>query len=343
MSNSAAWIKEEKANLTIDTAEVAEPGPDELLVKNAAIGLNPVEAKIQRLALFPLSYPTILGQSFAGTVTKVGSSVTGFQVGDRVAVNRSSAMRMKASSGSFQNYVIADSNTTSKLKEETPFSAAAATIINLATVVSALRHFLKLDLPNPKGPNPANKAKKVLIYGGSSNVGGYAVNYAVSTGYTVITTSSPPHASFVSSIGPAKVVDHTQDVSQIVSELKAEGPYFAVFDTVGLPVVTTVLGQVLQEQGGAFYTTSPPLAPVELPANVERKFESFPTVLEQPENGELREWFYNTFTAFMVIPPTQKLVAPEKIEKVEGGLEGIQGALDKLMKGVSGKKLVVEL
>lgn len=40
-----------------------------------------------------------------------------------------------------------------------------------------------------------------------------------------------------------------------------------------------------------------------------------------------------------------KLVAPENIEKITstGGLESVQGALDRLLRDVSGKKLVVEL
>ena len=94
MSNQAAWIKEDKANLVVDAAEVPNPGPNELLVKNAVICLNPVDAKVQKLAIFPIIYPNILGGNFAGTVEQVGASVTAFKVGDRVAVNRSSAMRL---------------------------------------------------------------------------------------------------------------------------------------------------------------------------------------------------------------------------------------------------------
>jgi len=343
MSNQAAWIKEEKANLTVDAAEMPTPGPNELLVKNAVIGLNPVEAKIQKLAIFPITYPNILGLSFAGTIEKVGSSVTAFKAGDRVAVHQSSAMGMKPSSGAFQKYVLADSRTTSKLEDNTPFEVAAATITNLATSAAALTLFLKLDHPNPKGANPANKDKKVLIYGGSSSVGGFAVHFATRAGYTVITTSSPHNAPTVSSLGPVKVIDHTQPASSVIAELKAAGPYDAVFDTIGLPPVTAILGQVLAEKGGEYYTTIPPIGPLELPENVQRKMESFPTAIEQPENEEFRKWFYGVLGKFLGAGLADKLVAPEKIEKVAGGLEGIQGALDRLLGGVSGKKLVVEL
>lgn len=342
MSNKAAWIKEEKANLTIDAADLPTPGPNELLVKNAAIGLNPVEAKVQKLAILPLSYPYILGMSFAGTVAKVGSSVTAFKPGDRVAVKRS-IVDQKPNTGAFQQYVLANPNTTAKLEDQTSFVAGASAISNLATAVAALNLFLKLDRPTPAGANPANKAKKVLIYGGSTNCGGFAVNFAVGAGYTVVTTSSPHNSAFVSSLGPAKVVDHTQSVDSIAAELKAAGPYDAIFDAVGLPVATEAISQVLKEKGGSFYTVLPLFVPMELPGNVERKMESFPSAMEEPENEELRKWFFGQYGAFLATENAQKLVAPEKIELIPGELEGIQAGLDKLMKGVSGKKLVVEL
>ena len=343
MSNTAAWIKEEKGPIVVDAADIPNPGPNELVVKNAAIGLNPVEAKTQKLAVFPLSYPTILGQSFAGIVEKVGSSVTTFKAGDHVAVKRSSALSNPPSAGAFQHHVLADSRTTAKLQDNTAFSAGAAAIVNLATAASALHLFLKLDHPAPPPDlNPANKAKKVLIYGGSSNTGGYAVQFACNAGYTVVTTSSPQHTAFVSSLGAGRVIDHTQPESSIISELKVEGPYDAVFDSIGLPPVTAIIGQVMKEKGGVFYSTLPPMGQVELPENVERRFESFPLALEKPENEGFREWYYGGLGPFLATG-NDKMSAPEKMERVSGGLEGIQEGLDKLMKGVSGKKLIVEL
>ncbi|KAF2816284.1 GroES-like protein [Mytilinidion resinicola] len=306
MSNQAAWIKSEGANLTLDSAETPAPTANQLLIKTGAIGLNPVEAKLQKFKIFPIPYPNILGLSFSGTVEKVGSSVTDFKAGDRVAVHRSSGHSTgpvgpfeHSSTGSYQKYVIADSQTTAKLEDNVTFEAAAAAITNLATAVSALAISLKLDRPNPKGPNPANEGKKVLIYGGSSSVGGFAVHFAVRAGYTIITTSSPRNLATVTSLHPAKIIDHTQPASSIVEELKAAGPYHAVFDTIGLPTTTTILGQVLAEQGGELYATQPPFGPLDLPSNVQRHFGSFPAAFEQPENEEYRNWFYGIFGKYL--------------------------------------------
>lgn len=48
MAHQAAWIKEEHADLVVDTAPTPTPGPGELLVKIKVIGFSPLEAKIQK-------------------------------------------------------------------------------------------------------------------------------------------------------------------------------------------------------------------------------------------------------------------------------------------------------
>src|SRR4051812_23276177 len=78
--------------------EIATPAiarPDEILVRVHATGVNPIEWKM-REGLGPvrllgrlfgrrlLGDPMVLGLDFSGVVAAVGSSVTGFQVGDEV-------------------------------------------------------------------------------------------------------------------------------------------------------------------------------------------------------------------------------------------------------------------
>lgn len=50
MDNQAAWIKEAKGKpLQVEKAETYKPGKDQLLIKNSAIAINPVDWKIQVL------------------------------------------------------------------------------------------------------------------------------------------------------------------------------------------------------------------------------------------------------------------------------------------------------
>lgn len=65
--------------------EPAAPGPQDVRVRNAAIGLNFIDI-YHRSGLYPPpSLPSGLGSEGAGSVEAVGSEVRDFQVGDRVA------------------------------------------------------------------------------------------------------------------------------------------------------------------------------------------------------------------------------------------------------------------
>ena len=75
------------ASLRFDEAATPEPGPGDVLVKVSAASANPVDGKVTKGYGGPASQrklPHVLGRDCAGTVAKVGSAVTSFQVGDEV-------------------------------------------------------------------------------------------------------------------------------------------------------------------------------------------------------------------------------------------------------------------
>lgn len=63
---------------------IAAPGPGQIRIRHTAIGLNFIDT-YQRSGLYPIKTPFVAGNEGAGTVTAVGSDVTQFRVGDRVA------------------------------------------------------------------------------------------------------------------------------------------------------------------------------------------------------------------------------------------------------------------
>ena len=72
-------------NLVIETVEDPVPGPGEVLVDVRAVAVTfPDTLIIQDLYQFKGSVPFIPGTEAAGVVSAVGSSVTGFEVGDDV-------------------------------------------------------------------------------------------------------------------------------------------------------------------------------------------------------------------------------------------------------------------
>lgn len=85
MSNQAAWIKEKLAKpFVVDKAELYKPGPNEVLIKNAAVSINPIDWVMQDVGILVGKYPIIFGCDVAGEVVQVGSSVTKFKKGQRV-------------------------------------------------------------------------------------------------------------------------------------------------------------------------------------------------------------------------------------------------------------------
>lgn len=68
-----------------EPAEVGKPGEGEVLVRQTAVGLNYIDV-YHRTGLYPLpDLPTAIGMEAAGIVEAVGSGVTEFKPGDRVA------------------------------------------------------------------------------------------------------------------------------------------------------------------------------------------------------------------------------------------------------------------
>jgi NADPH:quinone reductase-like Zn-dependent oxidoreductase len=69
--------------LTVLDVPVPVPGPDELLVRVRAAGVNPGDWRL-RNGSYGIPGPAVLGREVAGTVAALGPGVTGFAVGDEV-------------------------------------------------------------------------------------------------------------------------------------------------------------------------------------------------------------------------------------------------------------------
>lgn len=84
-TNQAAWIDDANKPLEVREADMPQLGPEEIIVKNSAVAINPVDWKMQDgFYLDQLKLPFILGTDVAGAVHEVGTAVKNFKKGDRV-------------------------------------------------------------------------------------------------------------------------------------------------------------------------------------------------------------------------------------------------------------------
>ena len=86
-SNKAAWLTAVKAPLEVRAAPYTSPCDNEMVIKNGAVAINPVDWMKQEMGdmIFSwIKYPFIMGTDVAGEVVEVGRAVTRFKIGDRV-------------------------------------------------------------------------------------------------------------------------------------------------------------------------------------------------------------------------------------------------------------------
>ncbi|KAL9003237.1 MAG: hypothetical protein Q9188_003877 [Gyalolechia gomerana] len=330
MANEAIWISAAKSDVHLENkSKTPKPGPGQVLVKVTCIAFSPIDYKIQN--------------SFGGIVESVGPSVDTLEPGDIIATIRPPAQLGNPDFGAFQKYALANAKSSSKVPPSVPVAEAAATILNLASVVSALSIHLKLSRPPLDGEEakPPEGQKKVLIYGGSSSCGGLAIKYAVTAGYTVITTSSPQNRAFVASLGPAYIVDHTLPSLSVLAELKSRGPFDAILDTIGLAPITDIISEYLFSLGGGAYNSLiPPVGNKPIPTSVERRFAPYNWALEEEANKHISRWFFDEYLPQGL---ATGLIVPTRQHVLGGGLGKVQEALDLMHQGgISGHKLIMD-
>ncbi|KAF7593746.1 hypothetical protein BBP40_010922 [Aspergillus hancockii] len=144
-SNKGAWTTAKLAKpLEVKPAPYPSPGENEVVVKNRAVAINPMDWLLQdmgNVAFSWLKYPFIFGAGLAGEVVEIGSAVIKFNPGDRV---------LGLAVGSDPDY-------------------------SLATAASGLFQDEYLGLQLPSVPARPATGQTVLVWGGSTSVGSNAI------------------------------------------------------------------------------------------------------------------------------------------------------------------------
>ncbi|KAK4463580.1 Trans-enoyl reductase mycC [Cladorrhinum samala] len=342
-----------------ETRPVPQPLPDQVLIRVAAVALNPCDWKMP--TNFPCSGAGV-GSDYSGTIVQVGSAVSvspPLKIGDRVAGAVHASNCLNPQSGSFAEYLVVAADMLWRVPDSMSFSEAAAIgWCVLGTVGLATLHPRHLGLPGtPEQPFvAADEAKRpwALVYAGSTASGTMAIQILRLSGFRVVTTCSPANFSLVESYGAEKAFDyHSPSLAQDVRAYTRNNLAYVVdiiADANSLRQCYASIGRA----GGRYVGFE--LVPDELAAAMGRKTVKASWVLGIRMSGseialdrgygsaadpELQAWGVALFKRMEKLIWDGK-IRPHPIQVDDkSGLDGVVAGVEKLRnREVSGMKLV---
>ncbi len=231
--------KKEKLQLE----EVATPNvaDNDILVQVHAASVNLLDSKIRNgefKIILPYKAPFALGHDVSGVVTKIGTKVSKFKVGDEIYA-RVSDYRI----GTFAEYISVNENDAAvKPKNLSMEEAASIPLVGL-TVWQALIEKANL-----------RKGQKVFIQAGSGGVGTFAIQLAKHLGATVATTTSAANTDLVKRMGADIIIDYRKENFETILK-----DYDVVLNSQGTKTLQNSL-KVLK-RGGTVISISGPADP----------------------------------------------------------------------------------
>jgi NADPH:quinone reductase-like Zn-dependent oxidoreductase len=237
--------------------DLADPpvGPDVVLVRTHAAGVNPVDRTIRGGHLagaFPHHFPIVPGWDVAGVVEAVGPAVVTFAPGDEVF---GYVRRDDVQWGTAAELVPAPQRCLWHKPRSLSFAEAGALPLAGLTAYQALTEALDVG-----------EGDRVLVHRAAGGVGFNAVQIAVALGAHVIGTASPRNHGFLRDAGAAEVLDYSAGpISGQLSE-----PVDAVLDLVGgetladapkqvrdVSRIASVIDPSVNEMGGRYVFVRP--------------------------------------------------------------------------------------
>jgi NADPH2:quinone reductase len=209
--------------LYVADVEMPQAGPDQVVVRVEAAGINPGEAAIRegRLdAIAPATFPSGQGSDLAGVVIEVGDAVTGFQPGDEV-------FGFSHQRSSHAEYVAVPESQLVSKPAQVSWEVAGSLYVVAATAYAAVRAVA------------AGKGDTVVVSAAAGGVGAITVQLLKVRGADVIGIASKHNHDWLRSVGVTPVA-YGDDLAGRIKEVAPRG-VSALIDLFGPEYVDLAL------------------------------------------------------------------------------------------------------
>ena len=232
-----------------------KPNSDEVTIEQKAIGLNYIDT-YHRSGLYPLKLPSGLGLEGSGIITEVGSNVTNFKTGDKVAY---AAIPL----GSYSTHRNFPASKIVKIPDGVDFDIAATLMTKGLTTYYLLHQTYKVK-----------SGETILFHAAAGGVGQIFGQWAKSLGCTVIgTVGSDEKIEIAKNSGYEHVINYSkEDFAKKVKELTEGKGVPVVYDGVGKNTLESSL-ECLKMRGMmvSFGNASGPLSDINVPKMLQPK------------------------------------------------------------------------
>ncbi|POS70797.1 TOXD [Diaporthe helianthi] len=358
----AAVLPTPKGKHVVDERSLGPLGPGEVAIRVTATAINPVDWKIRDQGILYTKYPAVLGSDAAGEIAALGSGVSSFSKGDRVFFQ---GILTSPDNCTFQQYCKLPAELVSHTPSIISDEQAAGVQLALMAAVTGFYHNTGHGIsPGPwdveNGGREAGKGKAIIILGGSSSVGQYAIQLARLSGYErIVTNSSASHANHLKSLGAHVVLDRkTQSKPEDYREALGDVPLDFVWDSIaeketaklGIAILGLVRTTSKDRQVVGVWNPNdnpdptagpyPEVVEAGLAANPKVNVKQILGLGSAPEKRYVSEPVVKAiggedgWIAKGLFQPNRPIV-------IEGGLGGLDQALDRNKAGVSGEKVVI--